>query len=1225
LDERRLSTPACERIGPYRVVRTLGAGGMGEVVLAHDERLDRLVAIKRLHGDAATPERRERFRREARIVARLDHPAIVQIHDVHHEAGHDYLIMEYVEGQTLRARCASKPMTVSEGLDITHQIALGMAVAHDLGVIHRDLKAENVLINQAGRVKLTDFGIAKLEGDDTVTADGAVVGTFRAMSPEQALGRPIDHRSDLFSFGILLYEALTGASPFCADTPFLTVQRLVSHEPRPIAELVPSIPDGLASLVHQLLAKQPLLRPRDFHEVADALIELAGQAGDASCRAGASRDGLLPPGDDLRSTEHSVTAPRPLPDTAAPAPPPPDPAAVPAPSRESPERPAELDAGVDHLEVSIRTRSRRGWRRVAVLGGVAVAALGLDQALHGNRASSPLARVAVLAPTVSGDAGHPFTAELAATVRNAVEASVRGRVGLALVSRGDVDGYIDGATQDGRQAPGLRATRDAVGADEILATGLACERDGCQVTIERDAAVGAGSLPESFKLALGGDGDTHSDDTIDDHLSGLYPDHPLRDASRDGAIDPADHARYVRLVQDYWSRDDAPASNAVIDALDGIRQRSPRSLDALLFEVELLRHRWLQTGDRDAVQRATALLDAAGHQLPDSYGMLSARFDLLLAVPDRLDDAGTALDRLAPLDPDSSTTHLQRARFHYERQELEAARDELDAAGRRGPVSWRVLYHRALVFQALDDRSASRVAIDQLLARSPGNYGGLALLAREELHAGRPACAAETYARLVKRQPLYEECLGLGAARVQLRSYREAADSFRCALVARPDDPEARLGLAETLLLAGAADTARAQLRDLRALLDRRRREAPSSALSRRDLAIEAQTLGYLGDAAPARARADALVADAQRSLTLRRGALRTAAVVHAYLGDHELAARYATLYLDDGNSPGDLAYPWFDDLRRDAVLGPRLAVPSAASCEASPVRGRDWLRTRSRTPGDITDVWGDQPNDIYAVAGGYSLYCNGTILHYDGTSWQRMSSGTQTCLFGIWGSGPRDIYAVGGWGTVVHYDGTGWQAMSSGTESLLSAVWGTGPRDVYAVGVKGTILHYDGLRWQSMKSGSQSFLLRVWGSGPRDIYITGGGTLHYDGTSWQAIEAGSHLYHQAIWGTSSEDVYAAGSNGLIAHYDGRHWVTMDSGTEEWIHRIWGSGPNDVYAVGAHGMLLHYDGRAWRSMRSGEIATFESIWGDVNGSTRIIGGYGGVIYQMTTPEQLIQR
>jgi predicted Ser/Thr protein kinase len=172
-----------------------GSRGDREVVLAHDDRLERLVAIKRLHDDdTATPDRRERFRREARIVARLNHPAIVQIHAVHHKGPHDYLIMEYIEGRTLREHSGSAPMTVSEVLAIAHQIALGMAAAHDLGVVHRDLKAENILITPAGRAKITDFGIAKLHGEDTLTAEGAVLGTFRAMSPEQALGHVIDHR-----------------------------------------------------------------------------------------------------------------------------------------------------------------------------------------------------------------------------------------------------------------------------------------------------------------------------------------------------------------------------------------------------------------------------------------------------------------------------------------------------------------------------------------------------------------------------------------------------------------------------------------------------------------------------------------------------------------------------------------------------------------------------------------------------------------------------------------------------------------------------------------------------------------------------------------------------------------------------------------------------------------------------------------------------------------------
>jgi hypothetical protein len=231
------------------------------------------------------------------------------------------------------------------------------------------------------------------------------------MSPEQALGRPIDHRSDLFSFGILLHEALTGESPFRAETAFLTVQRLVRDDPRPLDELVPSIPDDLAKLVDQLLAKEPQLRPRDFHEVADALSELAGQASDAPYRAGSPHGGPPPDGDDTRSTEHSVAPIRSLPDgvvptqslpdAAAPDPPSPD-AAVPDPPPAagampdpdgarsgSSERPAMLDSRDRVPAASIPTRPHRGWWRVAALGAITLASLavGLGYALRDNHAA----------------------------------------------------------------------------------------------------------------------------------------------------------------------------------------------------------------------------------------------------------------------------------------------------------------------------------------------------------------------------------------------------------------------------------------------------------------------------------------------------------------------------------------------------------------------------------------------------------------------------------------------------------------------------------------------------------------------------------------------------------------------------------------------------------------------------------------------------------------------
>ena len=267
-----------EKIASYEIVRVLGAGGMGEVFLAHDPRLDRLVAIKRLLSTKDTlPERQERFRREAKIAARLNHPSVVQIYDVVEHEGSECIVMEYVEGKDLRSFLRKKPLSIRKLLPLAIQIARGMAAAHDVGIIHRDLKTENILLTASGHVKITDFGIAKMLGDESLTADGMLVGTCRAMSPEQVLGKKLDRRSDMFSFGILLYEALTGASPFAADTQFVTLQRIAQEPHQPIAELVPEIPDELVALINQLMAKDPLLRPRRLPRYCRGALRSPGQ------------------------------------------------------------------------------------------------------------------------------------------------------------------------------------------------------------------------------------------------------------------------------------------------------------------------------------------------------------------------------------------------------------------------------------------------------------------------------------------------------------------------------------------------------------------------------------------------------------------------------------------------------------------------------------------------------------------------------------------------------------------------------------------------------------------------------------------------------------------------------------------------------------------------------------------------------------------------------------
>jgi tetratricopeptide (TPR) repeat protein len=426
------------------------------------------------------------------------------------------------------------------------------------------------------------------------------------------------------------------------------------------------------------------------------------------------------------------------------------------------------------------------------------------------------------------------------------------------------------------------------------------------------------------------------------HLSRLYPDHPVRDTAALGSIDPRDHERFVALVEQYWAGGAARSSADLLAQLEDIRAHSPRSLDVLLFEAEVRRHRYLQTEDHAEAERAIDLLRGADQLFPDTYDILSARFDIVLSArqldePRALVEASALLDRLITLDPDSSTTHLQRAKLLDARGKLTEASRELDAAAGRDAVSWRVFYHRALVSRQLGDRDATRKAITELLVRSPGNYGGLSLLAREERGARRPACAAQIYEGLVAREPLFYECAWLGYTRSQLGRYREASDGFRCALAIRPDDPTSHLNLAESLLVAGDSDGAADQLRALHELLAGKRRAAPGGGLTRDDLLVEAQNLAYLG-------RSDRAMADEARDRVsqllvppVRPDVLYTAAVVHAVLGDRDLAARYVTQSLDAGASPTDFGLPWFDDLRRDPVLGKRLVVPVVArTCEAS-------------------------------------------------------------------------------------------------------------------------------------------------------------------------------------------------------------------------------------------------------------------------------------------------
>ncbi len=248
-------TPGTE-IGHYRIVEKLGAGGMGEVYLAVDTKLNRRVALKFLPLHLCQDEDcRKRFTREAQAAAKLDHPNIAAIHEVGEYQGRPFFAMQVIEGRSLRDVIAGKDLPLENILEIAIQVSEGLQAAHDKGIIHRDIKPSNILLDSHGRVRIVDFGLAAVRGSEQLTKTGSTIGTIGYMSPEQVRGDDIDKRSDLFSLGVVLYELLTKHNPFGRDTEAATLKAVIDDLPEPLARFKAGLPDRLQLVVEKALEK----------------------------------------------------------------------------------------------------------------------------------------------------------------------------------------------------------------------------------------------------------------------------------------------------------------------------------------------------------------------------------------------------------------------------------------------------------------------------------------------------------------------------------------------------------------------------------------------------------------------------------------------------------------------------------------------------------------------------------------------------------------------------------------------------------------------------------------------------------------------------------------------------------------------------------------------------------------------------------------------------------
>ncbi len=285
-----MNTVIGQTLGHYRIEGKLGEGGMGLVYRAFDTHLDRPVAIKILRADATTSlERKRRFAQEAKAASALNHPNIIHIYDISSSGDTDFIVMEFVAGKTLQQLIGKNGLPLRDTLKYSIQIADALTRAHSAGIVHRDLKPANIIVAEDGRVKLLDFGLAKLTEktvdseaatatmtaeEDLQTEEGSIVGTVAYMSPEQAEGKKVDARSDIFSFGSVLYEMVTGRRPFEGATRISTLSAILHGEPQPLGDLVPDLPAELEKIISRCLRKDPERRAQHADDIKLALEEL---------------------------------------------------------------------------------------------------------------------------------------------------------------------------------------------------------------------------------------------------------------------------------------------------------------------------------------------------------------------------------------------------------------------------------------------------------------------------------------------------------------------------------------------------------------------------------------------------------------------------------------------------------------------------------------------------------------------------------------------------------------------------------------------------------------------------------------------------------------------------------------------------------------------------------------------------------------------------------------
>ena len=866
-------------IGPYRLDARLGRGGMGEVYRGYDSRLERSVALKRIHPAVGDPELAlRRFQREARAAARLRHPAIVQVHDWVEQDGEAWLVMELVEGTSLREILHRYgPLQPGRAVGLARDLLEGLAVAHDGGLVHRDLKAENVMVTAgslAGRgrgeqAKILDFGLAKqAEGEESrLSVEGKIIGTLSALAPEQVMGGELDGRTDLFALGSLLYEALSGTQPFVGKNAGETLNRICTLQPEPLRDLRPGLSASLSAFVDHLLEKDPRRRPASAH---DALAELDGLSAD-----GQSGSLAVLTADQVPTTWEN------RPDGFSTQPP------------RSPAAPAPAAAPIAAPAAAIPAPSRpRRWPAAAA--AAALLAAGAAAWMFGGGAAPGKTRYVVL-PETRVEAPAPPEAQLAARAIHA--ALLQGLVDLRGIAALEPPAGAGGDAQTD-----ARALAREMAADEILTASLACEQRQCRVLLQRVAgadgrtlwaqafSANPAELLELSQAVLG-------------FLPSAFPELERRQGAAELEVRPADYETFLRLHQRFLARDRGLSSDELLAELARLGESSPAFLGMPLLEAHVSLQRFQEARDPADLARAERALARALALAPENPQVLMLAARAARQAGD-LEAAAARLEEAARLEPGNVEVQLQQALLAERMGKVERALELGGQAAEQRP-STSLLLNVSDIFARLGKKAEARKHIEKALESSPRSFGALSRLAQLELTGANFERAAELYATLVERSPEATELTNLGTALMMLGRFEEAAGLFRQVAEKSPSSPHAALSLADTLELAGRKGEAAADYRRVVELVEAD--QQPEKLGS-----VKAQALAHLG-------RNEEAAAAMQEALRLEPDNAWTAyeaALVFTLVGDHSSAGWNARRARRLGIEARWFALPFFEPVR---------------------------------------------------------------------------------------------------------------------------------------------------------------------------------------------------------------------------------------------------------------------------------------------------------------------